>query len=74
MLKSIFDILLNIGEFFSNVGKFIAEIFKDLGYLVEFLTTTVHDIPTYLAWLPGSFVTALLACVFGCVVLRILGR
>lgn len=74
MLDSIFQILRNIGDFFVSIGKFIVDFFGDLAYVVEFLGTTLSQIPLYLTWLPASFVVCISTALALVIVLRILGR
>ena len=74
MLDSIFQILRNIGDFFVSIGEFIVDFFSDLAYFVEFLGTSIAEMPVYLSWLPTSFIAAISSAVAVVVVLRILGR
>lgn len=74
MLDSIFNILKQIGDFFTSVGQFIVKLFNDLVYVIELVGDTVADIPKYLGWLPSELLALLLPIFAIVVVYKVLGR
>ena len=74
MLDSIFNILSQIGDFFTSVGKFIVKLFNDLVYVIQLIGETVADLPNYFGWLPSELLSILLSIFAIVVIYKVLGR
>lgn len=74
MLKDIFDVVKQIGDFIASIVKFVIDMVEDLVYMVGLLGETVTKLPSYLNFLPAT-VTATITVIFSIVVIyKILGR
>lgn len=74
MLKDIFDVVKQIGDFIASIVMFVIDMVEDLVYMVGLLGETVVKLPDYLNFLPAT-VIATITVIFSIVVIyKILGR
>lgn len=66
-LKSIFDLL-------SSLVTFIIGFFQDLVYMISLLGNFIVSLPSYLSWLPPTFVSSVMVIFSIVVIYKILGR
>lgn len=66
-LKSIFNLI-------SSVVSFIIGFFQDLVYMISLLGKFILSLPTYLSWLPPTFITAVTLIFTIVVIYKVLGR
>lgn len=66
-LKSIFNLI-------SSVVSFIIGFFQDLVYMITLLGKFILSLPTYLSWLPPTFITAITLIFTIVVIYKVLGR
>ena len=66
-LKSIFNLI-------SSVVSFIIGFFQDLVYMISLLGKFILSLPTYLSWLPPTFITAVSLIFTIVVIYKVLGR
>lgn len=66
-LKSIFDLI-------SALVSFIIGFFQDLVYMISLLGKFIVSLPSYLSWLPSSFITAVTLIFTIVVIYKVLGR
>lgn len=74
MLKDIFNVVKNIGNFFTSIVDFVIDFFSDLVYVIELLAETVVNIPQYLGFFPSVIVSAVVSLVAIAVIFKVLGR
>lgn len=75
MLKSIKEILQNIGDFFVSVGTWFVDFIEDCSFFFKQLSSTVSDVTEIIGDLfPDELVAPFIALLTIVVVLRILGR
>lgn len=75
MLKTIKEILQNIGDFFVSVGAWFVDFIEDCTFFFKQLSTTVSDVTEIIGDIfPVELVTPFIALLTIVVVLRILGR
>lgn len=74
MLSSIFEILKSIGNFFVTIFDFVFGLVKDLAYVVQLLSVTVTQLPSYLAWLPSTFVATIVGVFSIVIIYKVVGR
>lgn len=74
MLKDIFNIVKNIGNFFTAIVDFVIDFFGDLVYVIDLLADTIVSIPDYLGFFPSILIAAVVSLVSIAVVFKILGR
>lgn len=74
MLKKIWNVVKDIGEFLKNTVDFILDLFEDLVYVTKLLGDVVKDIPEYLGLFPTVIVSAVLVLVSIAVIYKLLGR
>lgn len=73
-MNTLIEFFKNIGDIISSCFQFLIGMIQDLVYMVGLLGKFIASLPSYLSWLPGSFVTIILT-IFGVVVIyKILGR
>lgn len=66
-LKSIFNLI-------SSVVSFIIGFFQDLVYMITLLGKFILSLPSYLSWLPPTFITAVTLIFTIVVIYKVLGR
>lgn len=66
-LKGIFDLI-------SSVVSFIIGFFQDLVYMISLLGKFIISLPSYLSWLPSTFITAITLIFTIVVIYKVLGR
>lgn len=74
MLKKIWNVIKDIGDFLKNTVDFILDLFEDLVYVTKLLGDVVKDIPEYLGLFPTVIVSAVLVLVSIAVIYKLLGR
>lgn len=74
MLKKIWNVVKDIGEFLKNTVDFILDLFEDLVYVTKLLGDVVKDIPEYLGLFPTVIVSGVLVLVSIAVIYKLLGR
>lgn len=75
MLKSIKEILQNIGDFFVSVGTWFVDFIEDCTFFFKQLGQTVTDVTAIIDDIfPAELAAAFIALLTIVVVLRILGR
>lgn len=75
MLKTIKEILQNIGDFFVSVGAWFVDFIEDCSFFFKQLSSTVSDVTEIIGDLfPEELVAPFIALLTIVVVLRILGR
>lgn len=66
-LKSIFNLI-------SSIVSFIIGFFQDLVYMISLLGKFILSLPSYLSWLPPTFITAVTLIFTIVVIYKVLGR
>lgn len=66
-LKSIFNLI-------SSIVSFIIGFFQDLVYMITLLGKFILSLPSYLSWLPPTFITAVTLIFTIVVIYKVLGR
>lgn len=66
-LKSIFNLI-------SSIVSFIIGFFQDLVYMITLLGKFILSLPSYLIWLPPTFITAVTLIFTIVVIYKVLGR
>lgn len=66
-LKSIFNLI-------SSIVSFIIGFFQDLVYMITLLGKFILSLPSYLSWLPSTFITAVTLIFTIVVIYKVLGR
>ena len=74
MFDFISEILTNIANFFSTVWNFIINVFREIVYIIEILTTTLINMPSYFVWLPATITILLTTALAIIVIYKIMGR
>ena len=74
MLKKIWNVIKDIGDFLKSTVDFILDLFEDLVYVTKLLGDVVKDIPEYLGLFPTVIVSAVLVLVSIAVIYKLLGR
>lgn len=74
MLRDIFDVIKNIGNFFTSIVDFVIDFFGDLVYVIDLLADTIVSIPDYLGFFPSVLIAAVVSLVSIAVIFKILGR
>lgn len=74
MFEWIANTLNNIADFFATAWNFIINLFKEIWYILQLLTSVVTNMPGYLSWLPTSIALILITAMSIVVIYKIAGR
>lgn len=74
MFEWLSNVLNNIATFFSTVWDFIINLFKEIWYIIQLLTSVVTNMPGYLSWLPSSIALLIITAMSIVVIYKITGR
>lgn len=73
-MQAIVDFLKGIGTAITSIFDFIISFFQDLVYAIQLCGKVLLNLPSYLGWIPSSFLSIIMV-LFGIVVVyKILGR
>lgn len=73
-MEDILDMIEGFVEMIESLIDFVMDLVQGLLYIYDLLFTIIGNLPSYLAWMPGSF-SYLIIAIFGIVVIyKVLGR
>lgn len=73
-MQAIIDFFASVGSIISTVIDFVVKLFSDLLFMLQLLGNFFASLPSYLAWLPGTAVSALVVIFSIVIIYKILGR
>lgn len=73
-MEAVINFVKNIADVIVAVFDFLIGLIEDLVFMVGLLGQFVVNIPSYLAWLPGSVISIIVVIFSIVVIYKILGR
>ena len=73
-MQSIINFFTGVADLVVSLVDFVIGLIGDIVYMVELTAVFVANIPTYFAWLPGTFVATIVIIFSIVVIYKIIGR
>lgn len=74
MLSAISSAIDSIVSFFTFIWDLIVKFVEDIIYVVQSLSSLVTRIPSYLSFLPSTFISVIMVGIGVAVVYKVIGR
>lgn len=73
-MQDILNFFTGIVDLVVSLVDFVIGLIDDIVYMVQLTAVFVGNIPTYFAWLPGTFVATIVVIFSIVVIYKIIGR